>query len=261
MIVFFDIDGTLIDERSQQIPESTVRAVEALSRNGHIPVVNTGRPFTHVDSRVREMAFRGFACGCGMEVQLDGRWLLQLRPEPALCRKVVECSRKYGMRSFYELAEGGLLLDGENSYHPLMMPEVERMRSVGYRICQLADFPEPQFMKLVTFRDEGSDPDAFCAELRSDFTIIDRGGFMYELILKGCSKAAGMQMILDHLGADRQETMAIGDSTNDLTMFQLAGHTVCMGNGMEELKRVSEYVTASVMEDGIEKALQHYGLI
>lgn len=261
MIVFFDIDGTIVDERSQQIPASTVRAVEALSRNGHIPVINTGRPFTHVDPRVREMAFRGFSCGCGMEVQLDGRWLQQLRPELSLCRKVVACSRKYGMRSFYELAEGGLMLDGENSYHPLMMPEVERMRSVGYRICQLAELPEPRFMKLVTFRTEGSDPDAFCAELESDFTIINRGNFMYELVLKGCTKANGMQMILDHLGVDRQDTMAIGDSANDLTMFGLAGHTVCMGNGMEEVKKVCEYVTASVMEDGIEKALKYYGLI
>ena len=63
MVVFFDIDGTLIDDRSQQIPVSTVRAVEKLRENGHIPVVNTGRPYAHIDPRVRGMAFSGFICG------------------------------------------------------------------------------------------------------------------------------------------------------------------------------------------------------
>ena len=34
-----------------------------------------------------------------------------------------------------------------------------------------------------------------------------------------------------------------------------------LGGGMEEVKAVAEYVTAPVMEDGIEKALAHFGLI
>ena len=70
-----------------------------------------------------------------------------------------------------------------------------------------------------------------------------------------------MELILRHLGVDAKDTLAIGDSTNDLPMFRLAGHTVCMGGGMDEVKRLCEYVTDPVMEDGIEKALEHYGLI
>ena len=44
-------------------------------------------------------------------------------------------------------------------------------------------------------------------------------------------------------------------------MFRVAAHTVCLGGGMEEVKAVAEYVTTPVMEDGIEKALAHFGLI
>ena len=84
---------------------------------------------------------------------------------------------------------------------------------------------------------------------------------LFELVLKGYSKAAGMQRILDHLGAAPEQTYAIGDSTNDLPMFSVAAHTACLGDGMEELKAVSEYVTAPVLEDGIQKALEHFGLL
>ena len=59
MVVFFDIDGTVVDEETQLIPESTVRAVEKLRENGHIAVVNTGRPLSHIDPRVRQLDFSG----------------------------------------------------------------------------------------------------------------------------------------------------------------------------------------------------------
>ena len=69
MVIFFDIDGTIIDNETQIIPQSALRAVEALGRNGHIAVVNTGRPYSHIDPRIREMAFGGWVCGCGMEIR------------------------------------------------------------------------------------------------------------------------------------------------------------------------------------------------
>ena len=46
-----------------------------------------------------------------------------------------------------------------------------------------------------------------------------------------------------------------------VVFFDIAAHTVCLGGGMEEAKAVAEYVTAPVMEDGIEKALAHFGLL
>lgn len=46
-----------------------------------------------------------------------------------------------------------------------------------------------------------------------------------------------------------------------VVFFDIAAHTVCLGGGMEEVKAVAEYVTAPVMENGIEKALAHFGLI
>lgn len=261
MVVFFDIDGTVIDEQTHLIPDSAVRAVEQLRRNGHIAIVNTGRSFLQVDPRVKQMAFRGFSCGCGMEVLLDGSWLVRAKPSPALCRKALTCSRENRMCSFYETEDGGILLDGENSRHPIMSREVERLRTAGFPIHELADPMEPDFVKFVTFPGAGSDVDGFKAALGEDFTIIDREGSMLELVLKGFSKAAGMQVILDRLHASREDALAIGDSTNDLPMFRLAAHTVCLGGGMDEVKAVCEYVTAKVMDDGIEKALKHYGLI
>lgn len=48
-IVFFDIDGTLIDDATQTLPESALEAVAALRRQGHLAILNTGRPYSHID--------------------------------------------------------------------------------------------------------------------------------------------------------------------------------------------------------------------
>ena len=261
MVIFFDIDGTIIDAATQIIPDSAVRAVERLKENGHVPIINTGRPYLQIDHRIKKMAFRGFACGCGMEVLLDGEYLTRVQPPLELRRRSVECSRKYHMVSFYETMDGGILLDGENSFHPLMSREVERLRRAGYPIHQLAEEGEPDFMKFVTFCGESGDIDAFKAEMSRDYVITDRESGMYELVLKGYSKAAGMMRILSHLGTAPEDTCAIGDSANDIPMFRMAAHSACMGGGAEEAMQAAEFVTAPVLEDGIEKALKHFGLI
>lgn len=260
MVIFFDIDGTIIDGRDQAIPDSAIRAVEKLKENGHVAIVNTGRPFLQIDHRVMNMAFRGFACACGMEVLLDGEYLTRVKPTLALRRRSVECSRKYGMHSFYETPDGGILLD-KNSFHPIMSREVERLRRAGYPIHELAREGEPDFVKFVTYAGEHGDVAAFKAEMGRDYTVIDREDGMYELVLKGYTKAAGIQRILDHLGVAPQDTYAIGDSNNDLPMFRFAAHSACMGGGSEDAKQAAEFVTTPVLEDGIERALAHFGLI
>ena len=88
MIVFFDVDGTIVDDETQILPESAVRAVEQLTQIGHLAVVNTGRPLGNVDYRVRNMAFSGWIAACGMEIMLDGKWLCRDVPDTKLCQFV-----------------------------------------------------------------------------------------------------------------------------------------------------------------------------
>ena len=102
MVIFFDIDGTIVDDRTQKIPASVEKAVEALRKNGHLPVINTGRPYSHIDPRIRAMAFGGYICGCGMEIVLDGKRIFEDFPDLKLCRFVRDTVRSHRMQVLYE---------------------------------------------------------------------------------------------------------------------------------------------------------------
>jgi len=261
MVVFFDIDGTIIDDDTQIIPDSAPEAVKRLGENGHLAVVNTGRPYSHIDPRVRDMAFGGWICGCGMEILLDGKWIVRRMPEPEVCRQVRDAVRECRMQVLYEAREGAIYTDGAFSLHPRATEEAQRMAEKGFTVAELDTLPEPRFMKLVTFDGPDSCRDAFIRRVSPWYDITDRGNTMLELVLKGCSKAGGMLELLDHLGLSREQTLAIGDSTNDLPMFRVAAHGICLGGGMEQLKQAADYVTAPVLEDGLYKGLAHYGLL
>ena len=43
-------------------------------------------------------------------------------------------------------------------------------------------------------------------------------------------------------------------------MMKVVGHSIAMGNAVEDLKNVAEYVTAGIDDDGIYKACKHYQL-
>lgn len=261
MVVFFDIDGTIVDEETQAIPESTIRAVEQLKKNGHIAVVNTGRPFAHIDPRVRAMDFSGWVCSCGMELWLNGTCVRRDFPSLELCCYVRDSVRECGMDVLYETVDGAILTDHPHSSHPVAVLEVDRMRAKGFAISQIDDRIDPTFVKGMAYGAPNCDREEFLRRMEPYFTCIDRGNTLIEFVLKGCSKAGGMKDLLTILNCPREQTLAIGDSTNDLTMFAAAGHTVCMGGGAAEVKAAVEYVTANVMDDGIEKALRHFGLI
>jgi len=67
--------------------------------------------------------------------------------------------------------------------------------------------------------------------------------------------------MLDYFGISLEESMAFGDGGNDVLMLKHVGIGVVMGNAEDEVKLAADYVTDSVDEDGIEKALRHFGVI
>ncbi len=58
-----------------------------------------------------------------------------------------------------------------------------------------------------------------------------------------------------------EETMSFGDGGNDISMLRHAAIGVAMGQAKEDVKAAADYVTAPIDEDGISKAMKHFGII
>ena len=85
--------------------------------------------------------------------------------------------------------------------------------------------------------------------------------FATDVIPKGGSKAKGIEMLIEKMGIDLAQVYAFGDGPNDVEMLSLVKNSVAMGNGVDEVKRVSRYQTGHVDDNGLVEGLEMTGLI
>lgn len=70
------------------------------------------------------------------------------------------------------------------------------------------------------------------------------------------TKRHSLEILLEILKVQKSEVVAIGDSNNDLPLFELAGYKIAMENGSEELKKKADMVAPSVADDGVAIVLE-----
>lgn len=258
-MIFFDIDGTLLDEKEGIVPESTVRALQQVKQAGHLIFICTGRCQAIWPKEILEIGFDGVVGGCGTNIYYHGEELLHAKLPPDLQREIADDLTVFHI--------DGILEGQQASYfrRDYWMPVVQSIFEENGTFspeCQLFwEDAELDFDKMALWFDESSDMAAFKAKYKDHFDFILRDPTFYEVVPKGYSKATGIAFLCDHLGISRQYTVGVGDSTNDLPMLDYTGISIAMGSGNPDIFPSVDFVTAPVMEDGIEKALKHYHLI
>ena len=67
---------------------------------------------------------------------------------------------------------------------------------------------------------------------------------------KGVTKGAGLRFVAEMLGIKREETIAIGDNFNDLSMIQEAGLGVGVQNTIQGMRQYCDYITEATNDQG-----------
>ena len=75
---------------------------------------------------------------------------------------------------------------------------------------------------------------------------------------KGVSKGDTLAKLGELLDISPQEMMTMGDQENDLSMIELAGLGVAMGNATDQVKATAQYVSLTNEEDGVAHAIHKF---
>lgn len=259
--LFFDIDGTIWDEE-HVIPNSTREAFRRMKERGHYLFISSGRTRVFIPDRdLLPLGFDGILAGCGTYGEFHGEVKFYHHIPLERIKRVNDLLRS--LEAAYIL-EGRhfLYLDEERFPKESVFPK-KLKSSMGERLLR------------VTGNEESLEVSKFCANylqeeqkqqelervLEPDYTVIHRGGDFMEIVPKGFNKATGIQEICRLLSIAHENTYSFGDSTNDLDMLEYTAHSAAMGDGMQQAKDAADFVTAPLMEDGIYKACEHYGLL
>lgn len=259
-IIFFDIDGTLVDIRDRTLPDSAVRAIRQAREAGHLVCINSGRPWVGIDPGVKDIGFDGFVCSCGCYVRCGDEVMFHQRLDRDVQLRMVELVREYGYQVLYEGAFH-VYFDLSRPLRPHLIAEKAYYEKMGLDTEGDPGAPDAEFDKFVVWTGGDRNAAQFKEETAPWFQVIEREGDLLELVPHGCTKARGMDLLLERFGLTRADCAAIGDSTNDLPMLEAAGVSVAMGSGDPRIFSRVSWVTDSVREDGVARALERLGVV
>lgn len=234
MILFFDLDGTLLVDGV--ISERCCAALKKAKEQGHLLVLNTGRSPAFVPPAIyNDPLWDGHICGSSF-VELRGEKLSGVFLDRALLKDVYDFAMEQRARVIFEGEKENFITCAPDS--SLSDASVIFEREVLPAIVKVTFWCDPMNVPLDRF--EG---------LR-----IVRFKSYAEGIRLGFDKSSGMEMILKRTGLSRKDTAAFGDSENDTDMLKFAGLAVAMKGAPAEFDSFCVYRARE--EDGVPEALE-----
>ena len=253
-IVFLDLDGTL--SLHHQAPSLRVaQSIQTLRKNGHLAFISTGRSRSNISENISSIGFDGVISLAGAHVMIGKEVLTDEAMPPDLLDQLLALFQETGANGMLEGPEGCIILSPRGKPHTLLHPYFRTQAEIyathpGLRVSKFV-VPVEDAPLLAPFR-----------ERFSDVLTFENTNMGYEeLTLRNFNKGTAIRQVLDYLGRDRRNSYAIGDSENDVVMFQAVETPIAMGNAQEHVKLRASYVTSSIQEDGVCAALEHFGLI
>ena len=84
------------------------------------------------------------------------------------------------------------------------------------------------------------------------------GAGQLEIVAPGVNKGAGLARAAALLGIPQEETIAIGDGENDISMLRWAGLGIAMANAPDNVKAAADVIAPVCDEDGAAWAMEKY---
>lgn len=253
-IVFFDIDGTLINE-DKQVPEDTVRAVAELKATGVEAVISTGRAPYFFQPIAEQLGINSFISLNGAYVVYQG----QVVYKRVIPRTSIEQLVKHASQHNHSLVyQGDQFYYSNTEENPYVFNSISTLK---------VDHPhfDPDFWKgsdvFQAFLHCTEEEEAVYKDVFPDLRLVRWHPEAMDVMPVGGSKAQGIEFLLDSLNLKPSQAVAFGDGLNDIEMLSYVGLGIAMGNSHPELFQHADYITTSVDEQGIRNGLIHAGLL
>ncbi len=261
--VVIDIDGTLLNGEHVVAPRVEA-ALKAAMKQGIKVVLATGKTRTAGLPYVEQFGLTtpGIYVQGLVVYNADGAITHQLTLDPALARQVITFvqDRGFGIAAY---AEGRII--APQRYEALESELTTRHEVAPDVVGPLQNLlGSTKFNKLIVWGDARGITALrwlLSHQIGSAGRLIQPGiRETLEILPPGGSKGWALKQILKDLKIDPANVLAIGDGENDIEMIQMAGIGVAMGQAIQQVKDVADYVTASNTEDGVAEALEKFVL-
>ncbi|USK86285.1 HAD family hydrolase [Peribacillus asahii] len=279
--IAIDLDGTLLNDQNE-ISEENIKAIQYAEDRGFEVVISTGRAYFDVQAICEKAGIAPFVIGTnGATIHSKNKTCVS---SVTLTKDCVETiiqwldERNYYYEVFTDKAIYTLKKGREHFYN-----EIQRLKraDLDADMKELVEVAERQFdqfgyVLVENYYDILKQEEEFynilvCSfdkkeleEARSQFKkfdelmVVSSADHNIEITSKRASKGMALEKLACLMNKSLDQAMAIGDSNNDLSMFQKVTYSVAMGNAKDVIKAACTTTTLKNNENGVAHAIYRY---
>ena len=267
-IISSDVNGTLIHKGRPLSPENS-EAIYEFERRGICFALNTGRTVSEVPAGLlAHPAIRYYICADG-SVIWDKKE--NIRTEITMSKEefapVFDLLQAYG--TVDALCSGGHSYTDKATY----TREIYAKKRVSELYALFIDYYASKIDNFATFVRNLDSVEMVCSFFENDedmlectkkieamghFKIASSEPTNIEIYHKNAGKGNSLLRLADMLGVPYENTIAVGDSKNDMDMIQKAGLSLAMSNACYELKEAADRTICSCKEHSADFILKNY---
>ena len=261
-MIALDLDGTLLNER-KDLSARNRAALEAASAAGIEIVPSTGRFYRGIPDVIRALPFIRRA------ITINGAHVVDLQTEETVYSAEIPRDDAVAFLEYldslpviYDCYVDGWgyitaqMQDNAEDYIDYA-PSLQMVRTLRSPVPELKTFLRSQekgVQKLQLFTRDIPLRDSLIPVLTEKYPELSITSSLpnnIEINCAGADKGRALLALAEHLGIAREQTMAFGDGTNDLSMLLAAGCSVAMGNAHPSVKAAADIVTTDNDSDGV----------
>lgn len=257
--LFFDIDGTLIDNAKgiNQIPDGVKRELKRIQKNGHKIFIASGRPKAMLNDIIIKAGFDGYVLANGGYVEINEQSIYENHMNDQLAKQTIQLLDDIGCEYMIETA-----------HHIYLKQEFHELYDFFAKFHQghifVRKFNVEDVLKKtikIEINVLNKDKEKVEKAIQNYFGYViayDQHGTdnAFEIYSPTLSKVTGIQKVLDYYQIDKKDSYAFGDGTNDIDMIQYCATGVAMGNAVTSLKEVADIICDNIENNGLENILK-----
>ena len=253
-ILFFDIDGTLLELGQKEMHQELIIALNEVKKKGIKIFLATGRP-PFVVPTFHGIEFDGVLSFNGSYCYTNNELIYKNPMDKKDIQTFVDNAKKLNKA----VALAGINKMGCNFDDEILEKYFMIANQHAHVIDEFNEFMEEEIYQMMVATTE--DQNELILENTTTLKVARWWDKACDIIPCNGGKDIGIQKILDYYNFNKEEAMAFGDGGNDIQMLGHVGIGVAMGNAAEEVMNAAGYVTTSVDENGVYNALKHFDII
>ena len=272
-----DMDGTILNSTAKKITDENRDAILKAQSQGVQVVIATGRSYDEADFLLEEAGLQcPVICVNGAEIRSEQGEVAAQTPMAKQDAADAAMLLKENDVYFEVYTDKGKFTSDPKKSVSVMVdivvsanPDADYQEAIHFaeervkKIHQVADFHElfanehTNLYKFLAFSFDTDKLEKVGKELAQIETlaISSSGHENLEITHKQAQKGIALEAFVKARGITLEETMAIGDNFNDVSMFEKAGRSVAMGNANQMIKNLCDFVTDTNEKSGVAKAI------